>query len=349
MNMFNHLLIWINMIEVDGSFGEGGGQILRTSIALSALTGKAVRVRNIRAGRSSPGLRPQHLKAVEAAALLCNAETSGLEVGSTEVSFTPGEIKPGRLEVDVGTAGSVTLVLQALLPVAFNAPAPVVLEVVGGTDVKWSPTADYFQHVLCFLLRRIGCGIEVDVVGRGFYPQGGGKISVTVEPWVGRSRFELKERGGLKGIEVQSVATEHLRKAEVAERQVKGFLREITPHYEVGGIGRVYVDSLSAGSSFHAYAEFENTRMGVCVLGERGLRAEEVGRVAAQQLAAELNSGAPLDRHMADQIIPYLALAGGAVRVSELTEHARTSIHVANKFGFNLGAKGNVIFNESSH
>jgi len=334
------------MIEVDGSYGEGGGQILRSAVSFSALTGEPARIVNIRAGRENPGLRPQHLKAVEAVALLCGGDADGLEVGSTEVKFAPGEIRSGGVKVDVGTAGSATLVLQALLPVALHAHDGVVLEVSGGTDVKWSPTADYLRNVLCFFLGMVGCDVKVDVVRRGFYPKGGGLVRVKVKPWVDRGAFELTERGEFQAVDVCSVATGHLREAEVAERQVKGFLKDFAPHHKVGVMERLYAESQSVGSSFTAAARYGNTVVGVCTLGERGLKAEAVGGRAAAELKAELDSGAPLDRHMADQIVPYVALAGGRVRVSEVTEHARTGVHVANLFGYGVKTGGSMVFNE---
>jgi RNA 3'-phosphate cyclase len=331
------------MIEIDGSQGEGGGQMLRTSVALSALKGEPVRIFNIRAGRDRPGLRPQHLKAVEAVGLLCDAVVEGSSVGSGEVSFAPGKIKAGTLRVDVGTAGSATLVLQALLPVALNAPGDVSVDVFGGTDVSHSPSADYFNRVFCHIISKMGCEIDVEAPQRGFYPKGGGMIRAAVRPWKYARALALSDAGRLEAIDVYSTATEHLRRQEVAERQVKGFLKKASPQHQVGEIVRNYVESPSIGSSFFACARYENTRLGVCVLGERGLKAEDVGANAAKDLLAEMEAGAPLDAHMADQIIPYLVLAGGEARTAKLTEHAKTNIEVAGKFGYDITVEDNVI------
>jgi RNA 3'-phosphate cyclase len=332
------------MLEIDGSLGEGGGQMLRTSVAMSAIKGQPIRIRNIRSGRENPGLRPQHLKAVEAVGLLCDAEVTGLSVGSTEVSFTPGKIKAGNIRVDIGTAGSITLLLQALLPVALSAPGEVSVEVIGGTDVSHSPTIDYFEHVFLPVIRGIGCDVGLVVQVRGFYPKGGGQVKVNVKPWSHPSRLSLIEAGAVGSVEVFSTATEHLRKQEVAQRQVNGFLRNVSPNFEVKRISRQYVQSPSIGSSFLAVARYENSAIGACVLGERGLKAEDVGAKAAQELIAEIDSKAPLDSHMADQILPYLALAGGQAKVSHLTEHAKTNIETLKTFGYGLKTGDNIIY-----
>jgi len=323
------------MIYVDGSLGEGGGQVLRTAVALSAVTGEPVKVSKIRAGRDNPGLRPQHLKAVEGVGLLCGARLEGLAVGSTEVTFAPGRIMGGGLIVDVGTAGSATLVLQALLPVALSAPADVDLTVLGGTDVSHSPTADYFRGVFLGNLKSIGCEVETEVIRRGFYPKGGGEIKVMVKPWK-RRRIGFAERGAVDSIRLLSIATEHLRRQEVAERQAKGFLKTVSPLNRVDAVERAYAESESIGSAVTAAASCGGTSIGACVLGERGLKAEMVGRMAGERLLAELAHGAAVDSHMADQMIPYLAIAGGEVRAPPLTEHAKTCMEVAGKFGYDI-------------
>ena len=324
------------MIEIDGSQGEGGGQVLRTSVAMSALSGQTVHIKNIRAGRKEPGLRPQHLKAVEAISLLCDGEENGLRVGSTELTFRPCQIKARRLMLDVGTAGSATLVLQALLPVALSAPGEVTVEVSGGTDVRWAPTADYFKHIFCMFLKRIGCSVEFDVLERGFYPEGGGRVRLSVLPWRHRRVIQVMDMGEMDSLGVFSVSSEQLRERHVAERQVHGFLKKMAPHHLVESLSTIYLPSRSTGSSFLAYADYRNTRLGACVIGDRGLRAEDVGLKAAEDLLSEMASKAPLDSHMADQIIPYLALAGGSVRASKISGHTRTNIDVVNSFGYGL-------------
>jgi RNA 3'-phosphate cyclase len=343
----NTLIQWygINkgMIEIDGASGEGGGQLLRTAVALSAVCGEPVRVFDVRAGRDNPGLRPQHLKAVEAVGLLCDARVRGLAVGSREIEFTPGGIRAGTVRVDVGTAGSATLVLQALLPVALSAPGEVEAEVVGGTDVSRSPSADYFRHVFLRILSKAGCEIEAEVVKRGFYPKGGGIMRLRTKPWKPHDGIIFGEPGGFIGLSAYSVASEHLRAGEVAERQANGFFNAVSAPSGAGFVERGYSGAESVGSSFTACARYSDTVLGACVLGERGLKAEDVGARAAVELCAGMASGAALDRHMGDQIVPYLALAGGDATSAELTEHCRTNVAVANMFSAGVKVSGNRI------
>src|SRR5439155_1487941 len=169
------------MIEVDGSYGEGGGQVLRTAVALAAVLSKEIHVFNIRAGRAEPGLRPQHMTGVQAAAELCSANLQGLEVGATEFVFKPGKLRAGTFRFDVGTAGSVTLVLQTLMPMLAFAPGPVQLEITGGTDVKWSPPIDYVRLVTLPILKKIGYHGHMETVRRGHYPKGGGLVRFSAD------------------------------------------------------------------------------------------------------------------------------------------------------------------------
>src|SRR5947209_10299491 len=169
------------MIEVDGSFGEGGGQVLRTAVALAAVLSKDIHVFNIRAGRAEPGLRPQHMTGVKAAAELCSSELEGLRVGSTEFTFKPGKLRAGTFRFDVGTAGSVTLVLQTLMPIMAFAPGAVQLEITGGTDVKWSPPIDYLRLVTLPILKKIGYQCDLELIRRGHYPKGGGLVRFSTQ------------------------------------------------------------------------------------------------------------------------------------------------------------------------
>src|SRR5256712_9636487 len=169
------------MIEIDGSFGEGGGQVLRTAVALAAVLSKEIHVFNIRAGRAEPGIRPQHMTGVKAANELCSGDLEGLGVGSTEFVFKPGKLRAGAFKYDVGTAGSVTLVLQTLMPILAFAPGGVQLEITGGTDVKWSPPIDYLRLVTLPIIRKIGCLGDLEIVRRGHYPKGGGLVRFSTQ------------------------------------------------------------------------------------------------------------------------------------------------------------------------
>jgi RNA 3'-terminal phosphate cyclase (ATP) len=339
------------MIEIDGSKGEGGGQILRTAVSMSAVTGESVKVFNIRAGRDKSGLMPQHFSAVEAVAALCGGKVDGLAPGSKEITFSPGKIRAGKYNVDVGTAGSSTLVMQSLMLPAFFAPAQVSLQVRGGTDVKWSPSIDYLRFVFIPLIAKFGCRACVELAARGYYPAGGGKVSVEVMPSKLKG-IELLKQGKISSIKGTSHAHLGLKGAKVAERQAKGAEYAVrNPPLDKGFGGGVkiaqeYVNTLSYGSGITLWVEGENSILGADALGEKGRRAEEVGMEAGEKLMADIASNAALDRYMADQIVPYLALAGGTVSVSEITGHARTNIDVVNAFGCNVSIKGKRIISE---
>lgn len=183
------------MIDIDGSEGEGGGQMLRTATALSALTGKAVRVHGIRANRPKPGLAAQHLCAVRGVAMICGAHAEGAEVGSTQITFTPGEVRPGKYKLNVGTAGSITLVLQACLLASARCLEEIRLDIVGGTNVRWSPPIDFYQRLLFPRLADLGFQAEMVQMRRGFYPEGGGRVEVCFQAPEGRSRWRLASGG----------------------------------------------------------------------------------------------------------------------------------------------------------
>ena len=338
------------MIQIDGSEGEGGGQVLRTSVALSALTNKPLRVFNIRAKRPYPGLMPQHLNAVAAVADLCDAQVKGLSIGAKEIEFIPSDIRSGKISVDVGTAGSATLVLQALMVPAMNAPGDVRIRVRGGTDVRWSPSADYMRYVTIPVLKKMGYLTEVELLERGYYPSGGGRIDIVTHPVKKLESLHLTEPGRLVTVKGVSHAHSDLGKALVAERCAKtarsilynklantGFTRDIV-------IKNEYVKTLSYGSGITLYAETENTILGADALGEKGKRAEDVGKEAAEKLVEEITSKAAVDRYMADQLIPYLAVAGGSVMTGRQPSiHALTNAAIVNRFGYKVDVSGSMI------
>jgi len=317
-------------IDIDGSWGEGGGQIARTAVGFACALGKSVSIRDIRKGRRRPGLRAQHLAGIKLAAEMCDAETSGLEVGSTEVEFSPGSNTGGTFEADVGTAGSVSLVLQTCILPAITAKGPTELIIRGGTDVPWSPPIDYLRMIFVPLLRRMGADAEISVVQRGFYPAGGGGIEVRITP-AGLAGVDLASRGNLVEIE-GSIACRNL-PGHVAERAkdaaVEGLAGLVAPRISVDD-GR----GPSAGVSLVLAARFDGTVIGSSCLGEKGLPAEKVGENAARDLMDEVSSGATLDEHAADQMVPFMFLAKGASRfvTSELSSHARTNLWVAGQF-----------------
>jgi RNA 3'-phosphate cyclase len=322
------------MIEIDGSQGEGGGQILRSSLGLAAVLGREVRVFNIRAGRSEPGLRAQHLTGANAVASLCNADYEGLEIGSSEFIFRPGRIDGGAFRFDVGTAGSITLVLQALIPLLPFASREVSLEIRGGTDVKWSPPIDYLRLVALPLLKKMGVEMSLHVEKRGHYPRGGGIVKVVSSP----TGF-LKPILGLNPERVSSIiGISHATRLpmHVAQRQASTAARLIEektlphPEIEIENLENGSQSGPGSGIVLCAIMDDSSAVGGDC-LGERGRPAEEVGRVAAQTLIEEIESGCLLDRHMGDMIIPYLSLAEGVseLSISQVTQHTLTNVNVA--------------------
>lgn len=313
------------MIEINGSYGEGGGQVVRTAVALSAVTGKAVRLKNIRKNRPNPGLKAQHLRSLETAARICNARVSGLVLGSTELSFTPMEIESKDSRIDIGTAGSITLLLQGLMPALPFAKEEMTLRVRGGTDVAWAPSIDYLQHVTLKALRKMGYVCELELHERGYYPKGGGEVKASFKPCKLRGfHFQKEGEETVLGYSHSSNLPPNVaeRQAEAAKARLlkAGFASEIkseSSNYFSTGSGISLWTGFSGGSS----------------LGKPGLPAEKVGRKAAEEILPEILSETSVDVHLADQLIPYMALAGdSSYTVRELSLHTKTNIWVTEQF-----------------
>ncbi|HYM40746.1 MAG TPA: RNA 3'-terminal phosphate cyclase [Thermoplasmata archaeon] len=322
------------MIEIDGSHGEGGGQLLRMAVALSALTCTPVTVNRIRAGRPNPGLAAQHVTALRAVAELASAEVRGLEVGSAEMTFTPGDLVGGDHAFDVGTAGSVTLVLQACLPVAFAANDSTHLRIIGGTDVKWSPPLDSFARVFLPWVRRMGGQADLLSHRRGYYPRGGGEVEVAVQPTAGWSPLVLSDAGAVE--RVRGIAHVANLPEDIPKRMKNAALRRLHGIPDSKVEERVYPgeDAVGQGGAIVLWAEQEHTLVGADCLAERGKSAERVGEEAAENLEAEIVSGATVDVHAADQIVVYLALADrpSSFLVREVTNHLRTMAWLVPQF-----------------
>ncbi len=336
------------MIEIDGAYGEGGGQIVRTALFLSILTQKPFCIYNIRRGRPKPGLKPQHLNIVKALLDLTDSKAEGARLGSLTLKFWPGAIRGGNKRIDIGTAGSIMLFLQTLLPVSLFARNDVFLTIRGGTDVSGSMTADYFANVVIPYIKRFAQRIEFRVLKRGYYPKGGGEVTLRVIPRfrnvAGRPDFldilrkqhpplNLTDRGKLIKFEIFSRAWDQLKQRGVAERQLQAAKKVIVGKYRVPVREEVsYYPTLSPGTSIAIVAHFEKAILGADGLGKKGVPAEKVGEDAALALMKEIESGACVDVHLCDNLVPYIALFGGQLRTSEISSHTKTNIWISEKF-----------------
>jgi RNA 3'-terminal phosphate cyclase (ATP) len=318
------------MITIDGE--AGGGQMLRTALTLSLITDRPFEITEIRGNRPTPGLKPQHLTAVELAADLCDAELSGASQGSESLTFRPGSDWKTTLSADVGTAGSLTLLFDTVLPVASALDEQLSVTATGGTDVKWSPTVGHYRHVKLPLLARHGLQASVTLDRTGFYPAGGGKATLTAEPST-LSPLALDRRGGLDAISVYSKASADLEDSEVAARQAGRAAELLTDAgLPVADAHVAYVETDSTGSALVAAGEYERTILGVDALGEPGLPSEEVAAGAVERFVDLHRAGAVVDPHMADQTMVYLALAGGTVAIPRVTDHVETNLAVIEAF-----------------
>lgn len=336
------------MINLDGA--EGGGQVLRTALALSALTGEPFRIVNIRAARPQPGLKPQHYTCVKALQELTNAKTDA-QLGGTELMFMPENYKAQNKEIDIGTAGSITLLLQSIILPAMFSTKTHTLTIKGGTDVQWSMPIDYFANVLLPQLRRYA-GFELKILKRGYYPKGGGEIELKIVPRFKLNNkmtlqqiceqmrpIEITETGKLMMIKGISHASRDLEKQQVAERQAKA-AKQLFEHMD---IEVQYHDTLSTGSGIVLWAMYSKDGeeidfgnpviVGADALGERGKSAEDVGQEAAQKLKRLIEAKVPVDEHLADNLIPFLALARGSeIKTNDITQHIKTNITVTEAF-----------------
>ncbi|ARV62956.1 RNA 3'-terminal-phosphate cyclase [Nostocales cyanobacterium HT-58-2] len=327
------------MIHIDGSYGEGGGQILRTSLSLAAITSQSIRIENIRAGRPKPGLAAQHLTSVRAAAAICNAKVQGDALGSMTLEFIPGgAVQAGSYTFDVsearqgGSAGAVTLVLQTiLLPLVLaNGKSQVTLK--GGTHVTHSPSVTYIQEVYLPIVQRMGVQVEVELNAWGWYPQGRGQVQLFVN---GSSidGINLVTRGDLQQVQGLAVVTElpsHIpqRMASRAENVLRE--EELKPCVQP-----LRARGVAPGAGLFLTAKYENSLAGFGALGRIGLPAEKVADMACEELLKFHQTGAPVDEHLADQLLLPTALASGGseYRVAEVTRHLMTNAWVIEQFG----------------
>lgn len=326
------------MIAIDGSLGEGGGQILRSALALSILTRQAVEIDNIRANRSKPGLRAQHLKAVDTAAAISRARVEGAVLNSTRLIFVPGDIRTGRYKVDIGTAGSTSLVLQTVFLPLSLADSASTLIITGGTHVQWAPCYHYLEFQWLPYMKRLGFDAQIHLDKAGFYPQGGGRITATIRPARSILPIMLVNRGPLNNIEgLSAVANLDL---SIADRQKWQALRHLQGSYPATRIKSTQLPSPNKGTMLLLTARFQpledSPPAQACYfsLGELGKPAERVADEAVESLHRFLESDGAIDQYLADQMLLPLSFAGGQsqIHTAKITQHLLTNAHIIRAF-----------------
>lgn len=318
-----------NVIIIDGSYGEGGGQILRTSLALSLVTGKPFTITNIRAGRRRPGLMRQHLTAVNAAAQIGNAGITGNGIGSREFTFEPETIRPGNYRFAIGSAGSCTLVFQTVLPALMVAGGPSEIVLEGGTHNPYAPPFDFLEKAFLPVINKMGPAVAATLEKPGFYPAGGGRFKVTVKP-AALNRIDLLARGRVK---------ETMACAAVAKLPLKIAHRELHVIREALEWGREMLsaveveDSQGPGNILTVHIESENITEVFTGFGERGVSAETVAKRTVRAVREYLASEAPVGRYLADQLLLPMAMAGGGkFRTLSPSQHTTTNVEIIKKF-----------------
>ncbi|MCP5520422.1 MAG: RNA 3'-terminal phosphate cyclase [Verrucomicrobiales bacterium] len=311
---------------IDGSVGEGGGQILRTALALSLVTGEAFRIRNIRAGRRKPGLLRQHLTAVQAARAVGDGAVDGAELGSLELVFHPGRVAPGDYRFAVGTAGSATLVLQTVLPALLTAAGPSTLKLEGGTHNPFAPPFDFLDRTFLPLINRMGPTVSATLERHGFYPAGGGRFTVTIDPVPSLRPLELMDRGEIRQRRARAMVA--ALSPGIAERELAALQSQLGWGEEclavetlnpAWGPGNVLMAELVSDALTEVFTGF----------GERGVAAESVAETLATGVKTYLAADVPVGTHLADQLMLPMALAGGGgFRALPLSRHSLTNLEV---------------------
>ena len=321
-----------SMLEIDSSRGEGGGQMVRTSVALAAITGMPTRLTRIRENRPTNGLSKQHTTAINAVAMMTGSTVEGNTVGSSELTFYPGnEERPFLRPLDIGTAGSISLVLQALLLAARNNTKKLTVDIVGGTNVMWAPPLDSYELVLFPLMKRMGINAQLKIIERGFYPIGNGRVTVTQDPIGKITPLEINSLGNLKYIKIRCFA-QHLSE-RIAKEMVDACANTLGDKYDIeveyqNGVGN------SRGAGLVLVANYENGKLSSNVLTARGHSTEQSGIDAANDLLREMGAGSTMDVHTADQLLPYMAMAEGksSFVVSRISKHLLSQMDTLESF-----------------
>lgn len=318
------------MIELNGATGEGGGQILRTALTLSMITGQPFRITNIRAGRAKPGLMRQHLMAVQSAAQVSDAMVTHAQVGSTELTFAPGKIKAGNYEFAIGTAGSCTLVLQTLLLALAHADGPSTIRISGGTHNPMAPVVQFLQRAYCRALAAIGVEVDISLVRSGFYPAGGGVIVASVEPCAQLKQVSLMEPGQLRAAYAEAIVAGI--PASVGSRELETVGRGLG-FSESQLLMRGLPGEQGPGNALLVTLEHEHLTEVFSAIGEKSVKAELVAKKVVDEAREFIVSGAAVGEHLADQLLLPIALAGGGrFTTASVSQHTITNAEVISRF-----------------
>ncbi|MCL1811173.1 MAG: RNA 3'-terminal phosphate cyclase [Methanomassiliicoccaceae archaeon] len=319
------------MLEIDSSRGEGGGQMVRTSVALSAITGTPTKLTRIRETRPTNGLSKQHTTAINAVAMMTGSSVEGNTVGSSELTIYPGNEEHSSLKMDIGSAGSISLVLQAVLLAARRNKERLTIDITGGTNVMWAPPLDSYELVLFPLMKKMGINAQLNILKRGFYPIGGGHVVVTMDPVGKISPLEINALGRLKYIKVRCF-TQHLSE-RIANDMVEACVSTLGDSHDIETEVQNCTGN-SRGAGLVLVANYENGKLSSNVLTTRGHSAEQSGIDAAKDLLQEMNNGSTIDVHTADQLLPYMAMADGksSFVVSRISKHLLSQMDTLESF-----------------
>ena len=316
-------------IQIDGSQGEGGGQILRTALALSMITGQAFELINIRAGRKKPGLMRQHLVCVQASQHISQAYVEGAELHSQRLYFAPQHVQSGKYQFQIGSAGSTTLVLQTLLPALLLQNESSELTISGGTHNPLAPTADFIEH--CFLpaLEKLGIAVEFKLNKAGFFPIGAGEIQIKIQPWQHRNKLNLLDRGTLQSTEAFAAVLNLSEEAQIAQRE----LATLNKRLKLDTQQQFHLNGISQGNTAYVKVAHQNHVQLFTTLGEMRKSAEQIANHLAEQVKRYIASQAVVDEYLADQLLLPLALGqGGEFTAQCISEHTRTQAVMIEKF-----------------